>query len=421
MQNRNADRDCSVVPSVGSSLDEELDPIRELRLIVWKALSDELPRVVQSSLPLPARLRKSRQHEHGDFSLLRTSRQEGPVLSSNVVEKQSLLSAVKAASSQVPYTNIWLSRDEVLRLYVPQIVIRGKRYGANIGLAGMDVIVSYKEEECGSTIQEFHKSLICYRRELVAKLIERLAEFSGARNIIVNSKQGLQTDMNIMLANNIKAQGELSCTSIAICGIKLHWAPEDNVASVLEELKNSQMDMGFSEGDAMAIAKSELSYGLLRPKCGTKAAIDVQRMKAGGEDSPGAVILYNRSRMDGIEDELKKVEAVGKPEWSSLLHHDWELFWNCIAPFPGVVKDALYPKTAHNTRDPTMSLNQSFHSVAEFTFRIAKFWSRYYSKARIAVPSSPGLMSARMELLTAFRLVFDSCLYLLGMQRPRTM
>ena len=333
---------------------------------------------------------------------------------------------LKIVQTPGPFLNIWLGRRTVLQKYVPMVVDRGRRYGENQTLKGrgMTLLISGWR---GSPAIDIHRMGTAenLRKILVAEHAQRLAKFCMAdfvevvadnENVIGSVRKGE------ILLNFSERSGGLTVRKRIHCeGVDMRGGSSNRVNVLLRELTNGQKDMGMDENSAELIARAELTYALLRTKCGTIAKINMQRMIGGAEDAPGAVILYNRSRVTAVERLVESIRLNTDADWSSLGDDDWSLFWNCVAPFPELVAETyanLVPRAGTKTNGRVKS---SFHSVSEFLFRIAKQWSRYYSKVRVAVPSEPGTMAARSQLVTAFRVVFDNSLALLGMRGPDRM
>ena len=388
-----------------NKIDSHLDPVHELRGGLWNILQP-------TSLPLSPsfHLRQSLQSKHGDFQLLYSPLKEAPWICEDDVTNSEVIRKVQVASN-VPYVNVWLSREKVLSRFICRILKEGENYGRNTALADFQVRIQYRKMKSDT--------LTSRRVVLLCRLVERLAKFQKVSSVHVKTEESIPGNRLQVTVCRGEEESTRVSARINIGPVKVHDGPERTEASVISQLEESQIRMGLNRKEARRLAEAELLYALLRTKSTSTVNIYLQKMQGDGEDSPAAVILYNRSRVESILCRLEKCKVKGAPDWSLLSEDDWKLFWHCIAPLPSLLKESLL--SARTTRASQnvieeMNTQQSFHSLAEFLFRIAKFWSRYYSRARVLVRANPGLMNARVELVKAFRHVFDTCLSLLGIE-----
>jgi len=173
----------------------------------------------------------------------------------------------------------------------------------------------------------------------------------------------------------------------------------DSLLSTVEkELNTTAPDSPSIKENALAAVK----YAFLKQGIGSDIIFDINQ-SISLEGNSGPYVQYAAVRVGSI---LSKADGEGSPSSAYDYAEEKELLF-LLSRYPSIVSEAV------NELAP--------HSIAGFSFDLAKAWNRYYERVQILGDGDQDVQSARLSVLRQVYSVFEHSLGLLGITIPEKM
>lgn len=149
-------------------------------------------------------------------------------------------------------------------------------------------------------------------------------------------------------------------------------------------------------------ALAAIKYAFLKQSIGGDIIFDINQ-SISLEGSSGPYVQYAAVRVGSI---LSKFDGDDAEAADYDFEEEKELLF-LLAQYPGVVSQAI------NELAP--------HTIAAFSFDLAKAWNRYYEKVQILSGNDQKITASRIKILKQVYKVFENSLGLLGIAVPKSM
>lgn len=158
------------------------------------------------------------------------------------------------------------------------------------------------------------------------------------------------------------------------------------------------------------VGKDAVRFFFLTRDLNTHMEFDVDLAKKQSKENPVFYIQYAFARLNSIFEKLKVKSGKLKVKEGDLifLKEEEELrILKDLVRLPEIIED--------------VSQNYQVHHLAQYTFKLAGDFHKFYEKHQVIQENDPGLQSARLLLARGVHIVLKICLDLMGLSAPEKM